>query len=135
MLNRDEIKILIIEDEIFLSEMLKKFFLIEGYQVFLAKNGEEGLKKIKEINPTLMLLDILLPKISGYQVLKTLRKDSEFSQFSSIPIIVISNSGQAVEIKKIKELGVSDYLLKVNLTAKEIVDKVNNFLKNNYLNF
>lgn len=118
-------KILIIEDEAVLSSVLSKKLLNEGYGVALAENGEEGLKKIKEEKPDLILLDIVMPKMDGFEVMKKINKDASLK---SIPIIIISNSGQAVEIDKAIKLGAKDYLVKAVFDPQEVVNKVEKYL-------
>jgi len=95
-------KILIVEDEDIIIELLEKKLIQEGYDISIAHNGEEGLKMVKEIKPDIVLLDIVMPKKSGYEVMEEMSKDPELNK---IPIIIISNSGQPVELDKAKELG------------------------------
>lgn len=118
-------KILIIEDETVLSSVLSKKLLNEGYEVVLAGNGEEGLKKMKEEKPDLVLLDIVMPKMDGFEVMKKANKDA---RLKSIPIIIISNSGQAVEIDKAIKLGAKDYLVKAIFDPQEVINKVEKYL-------
>ncbi len=114
-------KILIIEDEEILCNLLQKKLTGEGYEVHLAKDGEEGLKKAKEISPDLILLDIIMPKMGGFEVMEEASKDDHLS---SIPIIVVSNSGQPVEIDRAQKLGARDWLVKTEFDPQEVVDKV-----------
>ena len=114
-------KILIIEDEVILLNLLRKKLINQGYDVFVAQDGDVGIKKIREVMPDLILLDIVMPKIDGYEVLEEVKKDDELK---SIPVIIISNSGQPVEIERIKELGAIDWLIKTEFDPQEIVDKV-----------
>ncbi len=114
-------KVLIIEDEEELIDLLQKKLIQEGYEVEIARDGEEGLAKIRSGKPDLILLDIVMPKLGGFEVLEVTSKDESIK---SIPIIVISNSGQPVEINRAIELGVKDYLIKVDFTPKEVLEKV-----------
>lgn len=118
-------KILIIEDEESLLEILAEKLKHDGYKVVIARDGEEGLARMKEEKPDLVLLDILMPKMSGMEVLETMHGNKEFSK---IPVIIISNSGQEVEIDKAKALGVKDYLVKAEFDPAEVVEKVANTL-------
>ena len=118
-------KILIIEDEPMLSDLLYEVLVDEGFIVERTMSGEEGIKKIEDFNPDLILLDILLPFISGYDVLSWLKKQKKFS---SIPVLVISNLGQEEEIKKSLSLGAKEHIIKSNFTLEEIVKKVKEFL-------
>lgn len=114
-------KILIVEDEELLSDMLKRKLEMEGYEVFIAKNGVEGLEKIKKINPDLILLDIVMPEKGGFEVMEELKGEENLK---NIPIIIISNSGQPVEIDRAKELGVKDWLIKTEFDPQEVIEKV-----------
>ena len=114
-------KILIIEDEEILLNLLHKKLSQEGFDVSLAKNGEEGLKVMKEIKPDLVLLDIVMPKMGGFEVMEEMRRDSELKE---IPVIIVSNSGQPVEINKAQELGAKDWLIKTEFDPEEVLEKV-----------
>lgn len=118
-------KILIIEDEEALLAMLSDKLKKEGYDVATAEDGEEGLQKIKEENPDLILLDIIMPKMGGMEVLEAVHRDDKMSK---IPIIIISNSGQPVEIERAKALGIKDYLIKAEFEPQEVVSKVRKVL-------
>ena len=114
-------KILIIEDEEELLSLLEKRLTQEGYEVAIAKDGKEGLAKIKEITPNLILLDIVMPVVDGFELMEQTSKDEEMKK---IPIIIISNSGQPVEIDRALKLGAKDYLVKVEFTPQEVLEKV-----------
>lgn len=114
-------KILIIEDEEALSSVLKEKFEAEGYFVSIAKNGEEGLALINKVMPDIILLDLILPKLNGFQVLGTLKADPDKK---SIPVVVLSNLGEDDSIKRAIMLGAADYFVKSQHPIKEIVEKV-----------
>lgn len=114
-------KILIIEDEKVLLEVLEKKLINEGYEVFVAQDGEEGLQKMREAVPDLILLDIIMPKKDGFEVLEEMNKDENLVK---IPVIIISNSGQPVEIDRALKLGVKDYLIKTEFDPEEVIAKV-----------
>lgn len=118
-------KILIVEDEEALLLMLAERLEREGYEPKTAKDGEEGLLKMKEERPDLVLLDIVMPKIGGLEVLEAMQKDPELQK---IPVIIISNSGQQVEIARAKSLGAKDYLVKAEFDPEEVVVKVSKAL-------
>ena len=118
-------KILVIEDDKFLRELLERKLREEGFTVSSANNGEEGLNKIQEEKPELVLLDLILPGIDGFEILKKIRENPELSH---IPIIVLSNLGQQEDIKRAKSLGAKDYLVKAYFTLGEIVDKIKSYL-------
>lgn len=114
-------KILIIEDEEILLELLQRKLKQKGYEVSVAKNGEEGLRMIGRIKPDLVLLDIVLPKMGGFEVMEEMAKDGEIKE---IPVVVISNSGQPVEIDRAQALGAKDWLIKTEFDPQEVIDKV-----------
>ncbi|MCD6271073.1 response regulator [bacterium] len=114
-------KILIIEDEEILLDLLKKKLSSLGYEVYTAKDGKAGLEAIKEVVPDLVLLDIIMPKMGGFEVMEKLQEDESLK---AIPVIVISNSGQPVELNKAKELGAKDWLIKTEFDPKEVIEKV-----------
>jgi len=116
-------KILIIEDEDALASVLLAKFKLEGFEVLVGVNGEDGLEKIEAWRPNLILLDIIMPKMNGYEVMESLQKKG-----NKIPIIVISNSGQNVELEKIKKLGAADFIIKTQINPGEVVKKVKNVL-------
>lgn len=113
-------KILIIEDEDVLLEILQKKLEKEGYEVSVAENGEEGLRLARDVNPDVILLDILMPRLNGYEVLEELNKDG----VPLPPVIIISNSGQPIEIDRATKLGAKDYIIKAELTPDEVSAKV-----------
>ncbi len=116
-------KILIIEDEEILLGLLEKRLIQEEYQVRVAKDGIEGLEKIEEEIPDLILLDVVMPRMGGFEVMKELQKKKEFSK---IPIIIISNSGQPVELDLAQKLGAKDWLIKTDFEPQEVIEKVIN---------
>jgi len=118
-------KILLIEDEKMLAEMYQTKFKSEGYKIDLAFDGSEGLEAAKAEKPDIILLDIILPKLDGFLVLKELKKEASTK---NIPVIMLSNLGQDEDIKKGKKMGATDYFVKANHTPAEIVDKVKEVL-------
>ena len=118
--------ILIIEDDKFLKELIVRKLTEEGFGVSEAVDGEEGIKKIKEEKPDLVLLDLILPGIDGFEVLSQMRKESALS---SIPVIILSNLGQKEDVEKGLKMGAVDYLIKAHFTPGEIIDKIKAALK------
>ncbi len=116
-----KIKIALVEDEKVLSQVLENKLKKEGFEVFVAMDGEAGLEIIDAMRPDLILLDILMPKIDGFGVLTQLSQNPELSK---IPVIIISNSGQPVEIDKALALGVKDYLIKAEFDPQEVLEKI-----------
>ncbi len=114
-------KILLIEDEEILNTLLQRKLTNEGYDISIARDGEEGLKAMKEIKPNLILLDIVMTNMGGLEVMEEMGKDEELKK---IPVIIISNSGQPVEIDKAQELGAKDWLIKAEFDPQEVIDKI-----------
>lgn len=119
-------KILVVEDDKFLRELIVKKLLGEGYDTVEAVDGEEGVKKIKEEKPDLVLLDLILPGIDGFGVLSQIREDPSVS---STPVIILSNLGQKDDVERGLKLGAVDYLIKAHFTPGEIIEKIKNILK------
>jgi DNA-binding response OmpR family regulator len=117
--------ILIIEDEQVLASLLKRKLSRRGYQSIIATDGREGLKKTKEIQPDLILLDIVMPEMSGFEVMEAKQR---MKTIKDIPIIIISNSGQPVEISRAQKLGAEDWVVKTNFDPEEVVRKVEKIL-------
>ena len=116
-------KILLVEDEDIMIDLLQRKLSKEGYEVSVARDGEEGLKKMREMDPKpdLILLDIIMPKMGGFEVMEEMAKDEKLKK---IPVIVISNSGQPVELDRAKKLGAKDWLIKTEFDPKEVLEKV-----------
>lgn len=119
-------KILIVEDDKFLRELIARKLTDEGFEIVEAVDGEDGIKKIKEKKPDLVLLDLILPSIDGFEVLSRVKGDASLA---SIPIIILSNLGQKEEVEKGLDLGAVDYLIKAHFTPGEIIEKIKNILK------
>lgn len=114
-------KILLIEDDKFLRELIIQKLGREGYEVAEAPEGEAGLLKMKEEKPDLVLLDLILPGIDGFEVLNRMKKDPDLK---STPVIILSNLGQRDDVQKGVDLGAEDYLIKAHFTPGEIVEKI-----------
>lgn len=114
-------KILIIEDEEIMLGLLQRKLTKEGYEISVARDGDEGMQVMKEVNPDLILLDIIMPKMGGFEVMEEMNKDKELKK---IPVIVISNSGQPVELDRAQKLGAKDWLIKTEFDPQEVIDKV-----------
>ncbi len=114
-------KILIIEDEEFLVDMYKMKFESEGYEVMVAYNGEDGIRIAQEKKPDLILLDIVMPKMDGFQVLKKL-KGNEMTK--DIKVYVLSNLGQNGEIDQGFTDGADGYMIKAELTPSQLVENL-----------
>jgi len=121
-------KILLVEDDIFLSALLKNRLLKEGFEVNLARDGEEALSLLKATKPDLILLDLILPKKSGFEVMEEIRQDPQM-QGQELPIIIISNLGQPEDVSRGQELGAIEYFVKAKTSIDELVEKIKIFLE------
>ncbi len=121
----DSKKVLLIEDDPFLSSLLKNRLVHEGLMVLHAKDGEEGIKFIKENQVQLVLLDLILPKKSGFEVLEAIRQDP---QMQNAPVIIISNLGQPEDVQKGQELGAVEYFIKAKTSIEDLVANIISFL-------
>ena len=114
-------KILFIEDESALQKSLGELLRKKGYEVISALDGEAGLKLAKETNPDLILLDLILPKIHGLQILEQLKSMAETKD---IPVIVLTNIEGSAEIERAIELGAKTYLVKANYNLEDVAEKI-----------
>lgn len=113
--------ILFIEDESALQKAFGEILSREGYKLLSALDGETGLKLAKTKKPDLILLDLILPKIHGFEVLKQLKADP---QTKDIPIIVLTNLEKIADIDKAIELGATTYLVKAQYSLEEVIRKI-----------
>jgi DNA-binding response OmpR family regulator len=125
-MTKEKQHILLVEDDPFLSDIYLTKLESAGFDVDVAYDGEAVFQKIEEKIPVLVLLDIVLPKMDGFEVLKKIKSDSRFNK---IPVILLTNLGQKEDIDKGMSLGAQDYLIKANFIPSEIVQKIKNFLK------
>lgn len=119
-------KILFVEDESALQKTFGDILKREGYGVVSALDGETGLKLAKEEKPDLILLDLILPKMDGIEVLEKLKADEGTKD---IPVIILTNVGRMDEIGRALELGAKTYLVKADYTLEEVVEKVKKALE------
>ncbi len=113
--------ILLVDDDAILGEVLRNRLEEEGYACLWESDGEKGLETMRAVHPDLLLLDIVMPNMNGYEVLEVINRDASLV---SIPVIVISNSGQPVEIERILGLGVKDYIVKAQFSPEEVITKI-----------
>ena len=114
-------KILIVEDDKFLRELISRKLAKEGFEIAEAIDGEEGIQKAAEFLPDLILLDLILPGIDGFG---SLEKIKENTQTMHIPVVILSNLGQKDEVERGLKLGAIDFLIKAHFTPEEIVEKI-----------
>jgi len=118
-------KIVLIEDDEILSKVIYEDLQEAGYKVYRAFDGDEGLKMVKSEKPDMIILDLVLPKKDGFEVLKEIKKDNETKD---IPVIIVSNLGQDVEIKRGMDLGAIDYLIKSSFSMETVINKIKKYL-------
>jgi DNA-binding response OmpR family regulator len=120
-------KILLVEDDSFLQELAAKKISQAGYDIQVASTGEEGIEKIKEGDLDLIVLDIMLPGIGGFEILQKIR-NHEDNSIKNTPVVMLSNLGQDEEVNKAKKLGANDYMIKAHFTPSDIVKKLREYL-------
>ncbi len=118
--------VLLIEDDPMLTKMYQTKFESEGYKVLIALNGEEGLNTALLEDVGIIILDLLMPKLSGLDFLTKLRQEPKGKE---IPVLVLTNLTQKEDQQKASDLGVKEYLVKSNLTPTQVLEKVNLYLK------
>lgn len=113
-------KILLVEDEPFLLGMYQTKLKLEGFDVTPAMEGEEALSKVESDTFDIILLDIMMPKLNGFAVLKVIRQEKKLST----PVIMLTNLGQKSDIEQAMALGANDYIVKAHFTPAEVVEKI-----------
>ena len=119
-------KILLVEDDEFLRQIIGKNLSDSGYSVIMAVNGKDAIERMIADKPDLVLLDLLLPEVDGFEVLKQAKQNKEIS---NIIIVALSNLTQQSDITRALELGAADYFIKSQFTSKEIEEKIKGMLK------
>ncbi len=115
------VKVLIVEDDPLMSRMYEKIFTFEKYEVVIAGDGEEALAKVSETNPTIILLDVMMPKMNGLQVLERLKSDPATK---TIPVIMLTNLAGQQDAETALSKGAVKYIIKSEHEPKEIADMV-----------
>ena len=118
-------KILITEDDPLMSRMYQKIFTFEKFEVELAANGEEGLEKARKVKPTLILLDVMMPKMNGLEVLEKLKADPETK---AIPVVMLTNLAGQQDAETAMSKGAVKYIIKSEHEPKEVADMVKEIL-------
>jgi len=118
-------KIAIIEDDIAIVQMYRMKFEAEGYEVATAANGEQGLELIQQFQPNVVLLDLMMPVMDGLEMLVKMRQQSWGQK---LPIIILTNMGESEAPQKIHELGVKNFIVKAEMTPKQVAEKVKELL-------
>jgi DNA-binding response OmpR family regulator len=117
----DHPTVLLVEDDRFLRRAAEATLRQRGFTVVTASDGEEALRQVAAVAPALVLLDLIMPKLQGFEVLKRLKADPSTR---SIPVIVLSNLGQDSDVREAMALGAMEYLVKSNLSLHELVTRV-----------
>lgn len=118
-------KLLIVEDDPLMSRMYEKIFKFEGYEVELSVNGEEGLEKAKTAKPTLILLDIMMPKMNGLEVLEKLKADPAIK---TIPVVMLTNLAGQQDAEKALSMGAVKYIIKSEYEPKQVANMIKEIL-------
>lgn len=118
-------KILIIEDDRYISKMYQLKLSLDGFDVQVADNGRIGVDKVKEFKPDIILTDILMPELDGFEVIKMVKADEESK---NTPILIMSNLGQEDHIQKGLALGALGYIVKSQYTPSKVVEKIKEIL-------
>jgi CheY-like chemotaxis protein len=118
-------KILIVEDDPLMSRMYQKIFTFENYEVVMAGDGQEGLDKAREAKPTLILLDVMMPKLNGLQVLEKLKEDPATK---ATPVIMLTNLAGQQDAETALAKGAIKYIIKSEHDPKEVADMVKEIL-------
>ena len=114
-------KILLIEDDEFLRKVISRKLSEESYVLVKASRGEEGIRIMKEEKPDLVLLDLILPEMNGFDLLARIKQDPVLAK---IPVIVLSNLGGEEDVKRALKMGAADYLIKAHFTLGEVIKRV-----------
>ncbi len=118
----EKFKILLIEDDPMVVKLYQRKLTIDGHEVSLAFNGEEGVAALNKERPDIVLLDVMMPKMNGFEVLKIVKQDEKLK---SIPIIVLTNlDDRSEDTEKIRQLGADDHLVKANTSLKELTERI-----------
>ncbi len=118
-------KVFIIEDDEMISSMYKTKLEAEKFIVKTIANGFEGLKAVEQEAPDLVLLDIMLPQLDGFSVLRQLKKNPKTK---NIPVVIMTNLGTEEDIAKGKQAGAVDYIVKANFTPAQVIEKIKKYL-------
>ena len=116
---------MIIEDDRFLSSLMKARLEKDGFAVIQAFDGEEAIQSFKQQTPNLIILDLIMPKVTGFEVLQTI---SLTPQLEKIPVVILSNLAQDSDIEKARQLGAKEYFVKVKVSIDDLVGRIKSLL-------
>jgi DNA-binding response OmpR family regulator len=120
-------KVLVVEDDVFLSSAYKVKLSKAGYELRMVLDGDEAISILAEFVPDIILLDLIIPGKDGFHVLGEIRKSETLR---NIPVIVASNLGQKEDIERAMSLGATDYIIKTDLSMKDVLEKIEKYLQN-----
>lgn len=120
-------RIVLADDEVFITAAYKDGLERAGFEVRVAHNGEEAVKLVKADKPDILLLDLIMPIMTGFEVLKALRAEEAFKD---LPIAIMSNLSQGVDEKEAKESGATDFIVKSDYSLKQVIERINQLLGN-----
>lgn len=121
MASKEQPIVLIVEDDVFLSDLYKTKLELAGYKIFAAYDGEKGLEMAKKNKPSIILLDLVIPKLTGFQVLEGIKADASIKD---VPVIILTNLSQKDDVDKGLAMGANDYLIKAHFMPSEVVEKI-----------
>ncbi len=124
--SNDEIRVLFVEDDPTVAQMYRLKLELDGYQVVMAKDGEEGLRLASDVRPDIVFLDIRLPKVDGFAVLESLRTCEETK---NVPVVILSNYGERELVERGLKLGALEYLIKSQTTPANLSRGVEGWLR------
>jgi DNA-binding response OmpR family regulator len=121
---------LVVEDDSFLRKLLCDKLRHEGFELYEATDGQKAPDFLKDNQPILMLLDLMMPGVDGFQGLEAVRRDE---RIKDIPVIVLSNVGEKQMIERVQQLGADDYLIKAHFVLDEIIERITKVLSKRYM--
>lgn len=119
------VSLLVVEDDKFYANIYRVKFAKEGFDTRLASDGDEALKMAREKKPSLILLDLIMPRKDGFETLKELKADPELKD---IRVVVFSNLSQDEDVKRVMDAGAHDYIVKANISLQDMVSRVKGYL-------
>ena len=113
--------VLVVEDDPFLEDLLAVKLKTPPWNIVMSQSGEEALKELETVRPSIILLDIILPGMTGFEVLEKIKQNKDLA---TVPVVILSNLGQEEDIKRGKDLGAHSFLVKAQFTLDEVITKI-----------